>query len=315
VLTAAGRRPAVPEPAAATPTAATSPALGRIQLGAELRRLREAAGKTIDQVSRDLSAQLGPGFSPTKLSRLETGKRPANQRDVRDLCLYYEATAEELDHLVELAKASRSQNRWQGLTEAYAEYIALESIADGVRTYESALVPGLLQTPEYSQAVAIGDAFEHTATEGEGADMDIKIRVRVGRQRRLRERPPLRFHAIMDENVLRRAIGGPVVMSGQLRHMYEISRLRNVTLQVVPITRGAYPGIESAGFSILDFAAGVHTQDYVCFLEGIVGAVWAERETERLRIVRVFQYMTGLALSPLESRDLIEAVARGLGED
>ena len=294
------------------PEVTTAPTLGRIQLGAELRRLREAAGKTIDQVSRDLSAELGPGFSPTKLSRLETGKRPANQRDVRDLCVYYGASAEELDQLVELAKSSRLQNRWQGLTEAYAEYVALESIAAGVRVYEAMLVPGLLQTPEYSQAVATGDAFEHTATEGEGEDMDIKINVRLARQQRLRERPPLRFHAIVDENVLRRGIGGPEVMSRQLRHMHEVSRLRNATLQVVPISRGAYPGIESAGFSILDFAPDTYSRDYVCFLEGIFGVVWAERETERQRIVRVFEYMTGLALPPLQSRDLIESVLQEL---
>ncbi len=296
------------EPAAVT----AAPTLGRIQLGLELRRLREAAGKTIEQVSSELSAQLGPGFSPTKISRIETAKRPANQRDVRDLCIYYNASAEDLDRLVELAKASRRQNRWQGLTEAFAEYIALESIAAGVRAYEATLVPGLLQTPEYSQAVAVGDAFEHTATEGQGEDMDIKINVRLARQQRLRDRPPLHLHAIIDENVLRRGIGGPEVMSRQLRHMHEVSRLRNVTLQVVPIARGAYPGIESAGFSILDFAPGVHTQDYVCFLEGIVGAVWAEREPERLRIVRVFEYMAGLALAPQQSREMIESVVREL---
>src|ERR1051326_2854994 len=123
----------------------TLPSPDRIQLGTELRRLREAAGKTIDQVSRELTAELGSGFSPTKLSRLETGKRPASQRDVRDLCLHYGAPKDELARLVEMAKASRSQNRWQGLTEAFAEYMVLEQIAGGVRTFESMLVPGLLQ--------------------------------------------------------------------------------------------------------------------------------------------------------------------------
>ncbi len=288
------------------------PTLDRIRLGAELRRLREAADKTIEEVSRELSDQLGPGFSPTKLSRLETGKRPANQRDVRDLCLYYGAAPEELDRLVGLAKSSRVQNRWQGLTEAYAEYMALESIAGGARVYESMLVPGLMQTPEYSQAVAVGNAFERTATAGEGDDMDIKIDIRLARQQRLRDRPALRLHAIIDENVIRRGIGGPEVMSRQLRHMSEVSRLRNVVLQVVPISHGAYPGIESAGFSMLDFAPGVHAQDYVCFLEGILGAVWAERESERLRLVRVFEYMEGVALSPSDTRDLLDSVERAL---
>lgn len=292
----------------------TLPSPDRLRLGAELRRLREGAGKTIDQVSRDLLAQLGPGFSPTKLSRLETGKRPASQRDVRDLCLYYGASADELDHLVELAKASRAENRWQGLTEAYAEYMALEQIAASVRTFESMLVPGLLQTAEYSRAVAVGNAFEQTAVAGagEGADIEIKIDVRLRRQQRLYAVPPLRLHAIVDENVVRRSIGGAEVMAAQLRHMEKVSRLPNVVLQVIPVSRGAYPGLGSEGLSILDFAPGRHTQDYVCCLEGIIGAVWAEREAERVRVSRVFQYVEQLALTPSETRDVLESIIREL---
>ena len=288
------------------------PTPDRIQLGRELRRLREATGKTIDQVSRELSAQLGPGFSPTKLSRLETGKRPASQRDVRDLCIYYNASEDDLNNLVEMAKASRIENRWLGLTEAYAEYVALEGIASGVRTFESTLVPGLLQTAEYSRAIAEGDAFEHTAVEGEGEDIEIKIGVRLARQQRLHGESAVKFHAIIDENVIRRGIGGADVMAAQLRHMEEISRLPNVVLQLVPISRGAYPGLESAGFAILDFAPGTHAQDYVCFLEATIGAVWAEREAERLRILRIFTYMERLALPPPDTRHVLESVIREL---
>lgn len=297
-----------PRPGPALPTP------DRIQLGAELRRLREAAGRTIDQVSRDLLAQLGPGFSPTKLSRLETGKRPASQRDVRDLCIYYEASADELSRLVEMAKASRIQNRWQGLTEAYAEYMALEQIATGVRTFESMLVPGLLQTADYSRAIAAGNVFEHTAVEGEGDDMDIKISVRMARQERLHATPPLKLHAIIDENVVRRGIGGAEVMAAQLRHIEEVSRLPNVVVQVVPIARGAYPGFDSAGLSILDFEPGTHTTDYVCCLEGVIGFIWAEREAERLRIRRVFEYMESLALSRSDTRELLASAIRELTE-
>ncbi len=293
----------------------TLPTPDRIQLGVELRHLREAVGKTIDQVSRDLSAQLGPGFSPTKLSRLETGKRPASQRDVRDLCIYYGASEAELNRLVEMAKASRIQNRWQGLTEAYAEYMALEQIAGGVRTFEAMLVPGLLQTADYSRAVAVGNAFEQTGVEDEGADVEIKIGVRLARQQRLSADyadPPMKLHAIMDENVIRRGVGGADVMAAQLRHIEEVSRSPNVVIQVVPISRGAYPGLESGGFSILEFAPGVHTQDHVCFLESTIGAVWADREAERLRIVRVFDYMEQIALTPSQTRDLLVTAIREL---
>ncbi len=289
------------------------PTVDRIRLGNELRRLREERKLTIDQVSRDLNSRLGSGFSPTKISRLETAKRPPNPRDVRDLCLYYEVPQALTDELMELAKASRTLNRWQGLTEAYAEYMALETIAKGVREYESALVPGLLQTAEYSRAVAEGNAFDQTSgSDEEGEDLETKTSVRIKRQRRLHERPPLALHAIIDENVLRRTVGNPAVMGRQLRHMLDMTRKRNVTLQIVPVSVGAYPGIESAGFSILDFAKGVHTQDYVCFLEGIIGVVWAEREAERARIVRVFEYLERLALAPPQSRDLLTSIVQEL---
>jgi len=290
----------------------TLPSPDRIQLGAELRRLREATGKTIEQVSRELTAELGAGFSPTKLSRLETGKRPASQRDVRDLCLYYEAPKDELAHLVEMAKASRVQNRWQGLTDAFAEYMALEQVASGVRTFESMLVPGLLQIADYSRALAEGNAFEQTSVEREGEDMEIKIGMRLSRQRRLHGDPPLKFHAIIDENVVRRGIGGGEVMAAQLRHVIETSRLPNATVQVVPISQGAYPGLECTGLSILDFEPGTQTRDSVCCLEGITGFIWAEREAERLRIVRVFEYMERIALSPPDTRAFLESVIRGL---
>lgn len=290
----------------------TLPSPDRIQLGSELRRLRETTGKTIEQVSRELSAQLGPGFSPTKLSRLETGKRPASQRDVRDLCLYYNASPEELNRLVEMAKASRVQNRWQGLTEAYSEYMALEQIATGVRAFESMLVPGLLQTPDYSRAMAVGGAWDWTGVEAEGEDIEIKINVRLARQQRLYADPPMKLHAIIDENVIRRGVGGAEVMAAQLRHIQEVSRLPNVVIQLVPISRGAYPGLGSEGLSILDFAAGTHTQDYACFIEGIIGAVWAEREAERMRVTRVFEYIGGLALTPAETRDVLECVIQEL---
>jgi hypothetical protein len=116
----------------------------------------------------------------------------------------------------------------------------------------------------------------------------------------------------MDEYVIHRQIGGAEVMAAQLRHVRDVSKLPNVDIQLVPVSRGAYPGLECLGFSILDFAPGTHTQDFACYLENFVGSVWAEREAERLRVTRVFEYMAGLALSSDDTRDVIEAALRKL---
>ena len=291
-----------------------SPTLLRIELGMELRRLRESTGKTIDQVSQELTDQYGPGFSMTKLSRIETGKRPASQRDVRDLCLYYETSRDELDRLVELTKASRTENRWQGMADAYAAYVALESIAQTVRAYESMLIPGLLQLPGYSRAIAVGNDLDTTGRpDGGDPDLDAKIAVRNSRQRRLDGPDPVQLEVILDEGVLRRRIGPPGVMAQQLRHLREVSLLPHVSIRIMPFSQGANPGMEWSGFTILEFRPGTYTQDLVCYVEGTIGALWAEREADRRHMVRVFDHMAKLALDADETRALMERLERESG--
>lgn len=292
------------------PDAATL-TLQRLMLGAELRQIRESRGLTIDQVSQELSNRLGSGFSTAKISRLETAKRGIALRDVRDLCDYYQVDAAERERLFAMAKASRG-NRLQGVNEALAEYIALESIAVCEYAYESMFVPGLLQTPGYSRAVRAGMA---DLASGDLPDADEqfeeKLEVRATRQLRLQPPDSLRLYAVVDENVIRRHVGPPHVMAAQLRHVAEISTYPNVTVLVVPIAAGAHPGFESAGFSILEFAEETR-RSQACFVEGAVGALWAEREADRQRMVRVFHHLQNLALDADASRAMIDAVAAEL---
>jgi hypothetical protein len=290
---------------------ASSPALLRIELGMGLRRLRESVGKTIDQVSQELTELYGPGFSTTKLSRIETGKRPAGQRDVRDLCLYYEVSRAELDRFVELAKASRAENRWQGSSDAYAAYVVLESLAHTVRTYEPMLIPGLLQTPGYSRAIAVGNDLDLTGRpDGGDPNLDAKIAVRTERQRRLAEPNPVLLRAVLDEGVLRRRIGPPGVMAQQLRHLHEVSRLPNVSLQIVPFSQGAYIGMEWSGFTILEFSPGAYSQERVCYVEGNLGVIWAEREADRRHMDRLFGHLERIALGAAQTRTLLKDMER-----
>lgn len=290
---------------------ATTPTLQRLELGAELRRIREEQNKTIEQVSRDLSERLGTGFSTAKISRLENAKRNVSQRDVRDLCEYYGVEPGVRDHLVAVAKASRG-NRLQGVSGALDQFVALESIAASVYTYESMYVPGLLQTPDYTRVVltSAGDlAFGDVSNEPEL--IDAKIRVRAERQERLQGADPLRLSAIMDENVVRRLVGSRQIMAAQLAHIREVSRYPNVTIRVVPIEAGHHPGFESAGFSILEFSEQT-LRPAACFVEGSIGAVWAERDSDRQRISRVFDHLQGIALEPEATRALLEDIASEL---
>ncbi len=286
--------------------------LQRLMLGAELRRIRESRGKTIEQVSQELSERLGSGFSTAKISRLETAKRGATLRDVRDLCEYYDLGSADRERLIAMAKASRG-NRLQGVNEALAEYVALESIAVSEYAYESMFVPGLLQTPEYFRAIRAGmaDLASGTLPDSE-AQFEEKLAVRAKRQLRLQPPDSLRLYAVVDENVIRRHVGPPPVMAAQLRHIADVSKYPNVIVRVVPIAAGAHPGFESAGFSILEFAEETRRAP-ACFVEGAIGALWAERETDRQRMVRVFHHLESLALDADASRALISATAAELG--
>lgn len=286
-----------------------------MELGRELRRLRESRGETIEQVSAALSALYGNGFSMTKISRLETGKRPVSQRDVRDLCDYYDVPAQDRAHMMELAKISRTENRWQGMAEAVAEHYALESVARTKRIYEPMLVPGLLQTAEYTRSLAPGNDLDLDLAEppnDDGPDHDAAVSLRSARQRRLTDANPLRLHVIIDENVVRRMFGGREVMLRQLQHLVDMSILPNITLQIIPYSQGAYTGMESAGFAVLEFEPGTQDRDYACFVEGAIGAVWAERESDRQHLLGALDRMGQIALSPEESRELLKAVVREL---
>lgn len=289
-------------------TSELSPTLRRWELGRALREIREAQGKTIEQVSADLSEAYTTGFSAAKISRLETGKRGANPRDVRDLCDYFGVDAVERDRLVGLAKAVRSETRLQGAREGYAEYVAIEARARAMRTYEPMFVPGLLQTLDYAKETF--DSYAPLDPDSSDERAKALIQVRLERQRRLEGPEPLTLNAIIDENVLHRLVGSTGVMAQQLRHLTVMSERPNISLRVIPAHRGLYPGCESSGFAMLELDESERIRENVCYVEGLVGPVWAESAADRERVAQTFEYLEGIALSVDLSREFINAAAR-----
>ena len=208
-------------------------------------------------------------------------------------------------------KALPIANRWQDMAEAFAEHISLEMIARAKRIYEPMLVPGLLQTAAYTRSLALGNDLDLSSDFEDGEpDLESAADLRRDRQRRLTSSNPLRLHAIMDENVVRRQVGGPAVMAEQLRHMVSMSALAHIVLQIIPISHGAYTGMESAGFSVLEFEPGTREQDFACFYEGAIGAVWAECEEDRDRTLQQLDCLEKLALSPENSRKFMASIAQ-----
>ena len=273
-----------------------SPTVRRRELGALLRKLRTEKGLTVEQAADQLM------FSMSKLSRMETGHGAPSRRDIRDLCALYEVTDEaERKRMMNLAVEGRQAGWWQSYDlNQFADYVGLEADAVSVKNYQSILIPGLLQTPDYARAVN-----EAVIPQPAPETLEEQTEVRLRRQDRLTQDPPLRFGVILDEAALHRVIGGPAVMEAQLRHLTELSKLPNVTLQVIPFSAGGHPAMDST-FNVLEFADAVPG---VVYVEGLVGWVYMKRSRDVERYARVFERLCHIALPPRESVELIEKAA------
>ncbi|MFF7339444.1 helix-turn-helix domain-containing protein [Streptomyces sp. NPDC008163] len=279
-----------------------NPTVRRRRLGQELRRLREIKGMTAEEVAERLLV------SQSKISRLENGRRSISQRDVRDLCGVYEVEDRRVvESLMQMAKDSRQQGWWHAFGDIpYSVYIGLETDAASLRVYESLIVPGLLQTREYAQAAIEGMWPEATPTE-----IDKRIQIRIKRQDRLTDPvEPLRFWAVIDEAVLRRVVGNPQVMADQLRHLAELSQLPHVTLQVLPYTVGAHPGMYGS-YTILEFQEDMDAS--VVYLEGITSDLYLEKAPDVQSYAVMYEHLRAKALSAEQSRAYILQAAENCG--
>lgn len=274
-----------------------SPTLRRRQLGMELRRLREAAGVTIDQVAARLEC------SASKISRIETGQTGASPRDVRDIVALYRVSDNEAETLLRIAREARQKGWWQlygaVLTGAY---VGLEAAADAIRTYEALVVPGLLQTEDYARAMIRAGRPDIDADEAEK-----RVRVRMNRQSLLSQSDPLDLWVVLDEAVLHRPVGGRTVMRQQLERLIKTAELSNVTLQVLPFAAGAHAGMDGT-FTILLYrdAAGQN----LVFASNAAGGLFLEKDDELSRYAFIFDHLRASALRPDESIAMIAGLAK-----
>ncbi|MGH3319508.1 MAG: helix-turn-helix domain-containing protein [Streptosporangiaceae bacterium] len=279
-----------------------SPTVRLRRLGAELRRMREAGGLTLDQAGELLER------SPSSLSKIENGRVSIKPRDLRIILDGYALSdPEKREALLGVARHGRKKGWWVSYSDlllpAYKDLIALESDAATFRTFETVLVPGLLQTEDYARAVQWGARL---ATNHE--EIDAFVNIRMSRQRVLtREKQPLQLWAILGEAVLLQQIGGRGVMRLQLEHLLEAAELPNVTLQAMPYMAGAHPGVNGP-FVILGFP------DYsdldVVLLENLTSSVYLEREDEIALYGLVFDHLRAHAMSPAESLAMISRLAK-----
>lgn len=278
-----------------------NPTVRRRQLGAALRRLREAAELTCE----DAGAQLECHGS--KISRIENGRSGLRSRDLRDLLdLYGVMEARERDALLALARNSGKKGWWATygdiISDRYADFIGLEHDAAAVESFEAQLIHGLLQTEEYARAVSSiapgRDSLEEVETY---------VAVRMGRQKRLHDERPLQLWVVLGEAALRQQVGSREIMRKQLQHLVDAANLPNVDLQVLPYAAGEHAGMDGA-FNILKLPDPAALD--VVYLENLTGWLYLEEDQHRARYERAFDELRATAMSRRDSVALISDIAK-----
>jgi len=273
-----------------------TPTLRRRELAARLRALRHESGKTIEEVARELLC------SPTKISRIETGRRGAVLRDVRDLCRLYDVSPSEQEQLMSLARESKERAWWQGydIGATYRTLIGLESAATAISDYQPTAIPGLLQTTDYARALIRGAGEGRTEQE-----IEEQVKLRVNRQRILDRDDPPYVSFIIDEAATRRLVGGREVMASQLDALLEAAERPQISLQVLDFEAGAHPGLPGS-FGIVEIEESPASS--IVFVEGHQGDFYLEGSSDLKRYRRIFDQLRSIALSPKNSLDFIAAV-------
>ncbi|MFJ5304692.1 helix-turn-helix domain-containing protein [Streptomyces sp. NPDC088350] len=247
------------------------PMLARLVLGARLRGLREELAIAREAAGYVIRA------SRSKISRMEAGRHGFKLRDVADLLTLYGVTDEaERATLLALAEEANSPAWWQHFNDVVPPwtqaYLGAEQAASLIRSFEVQRVPPLLQTPDYARASI---RLAHAGSCGE--ELDRRVMLRMTRQRILRRRPAAQLWAVIDEAALRRPVGGIRTMRAQLRHLIEICRLPQVTVQVMPFLAGGHAA-EAGPVTILRLPGG-RLPDMV-YLEQRVTALYPDKPNE-----------------------------------
>lgn len=274
------------------------PTVRKRQLGAELRRLREAKGLKLDEVAGLVD------MPPSKVSRIEKavlGVKPADLDSLLDL--YGVADAGKRDVLHVLARHGSQRGWWQTyrdiISPAYADLISLEDDAKSMRTFQTTLIPGLLQTASYARATI--DALSMTKT---AAEVNALTQVRMARQSVLARPEPLELWAIVHEATLHpRVKSDPKMMKEQLQKLLDHAVLPHVSIQVLPLDAPPHAGMHG-GFALIGFP---ETADLdVAYLESLTSALYVEDPAEVSRYGSAFERLRAAALPIDESADLIE---------
>jgi hypothetical protein len=277
------------------------PTVHRMLVGAQLRRLRTDKEITRERAGEAIRA------SEWKIHRLENGQVSFKERDVVDLLRLYGVTDPgEVAALLTMAREANQPGWWFQYSDLlphwFRAYVDLESAAAVIRTYEGQLVPGLLQTEEYTRAVIHGAQLDESAEE-----VERRVALRMARQRLLERAHAPRLWAVVDEAALRRPVGDRVAMRAQLERLVEATKLPNVTLQVLPFAVAVHPAMTGA-FSVLRFAEPELPD--VVYVEHLTNALYLDRRDDVNQYLHVMDTISVRAAPPRRAADILHEILK-----
>ncbi|MGI5211859.1 helix-turn-helix domain-containing protein [Plantactinospora sp. CA-290183] len=265
------------------------------RIAAELRALRERKGLTLEA-----AAELAE-VTKSSLSRFENGHSAPKIHTMRALMALYGASPQQREELEGLTKEA-ARRGWNAaifgegaaVPDWLRTYVALEATAAALLIY-NVFVPGLFQTREYARAVI-------AANGRDGAELERRISLRLARQALLTPGPSApTVHAVLDEGVLHRQVGGAETTRAQLARLAELSAAPHITIQILPFTAGAVSAAIGDGFVVL----GLDPDPSLVYLESYEISHYLEGEPQAREFRDAFARLTGAALSPDESAQLL----------
>jgi transcriptional regulator with XRE-family HTH domain len=260
----------------------------RRSLGRRLRALRDESGKTYADVVHVGSRQ--------KIMRIEKGEGPFKAPDIRELCRLYGTSAAETEELAGLALRTKEERIWDDYTDllpgSFGTLVDLEVTANKICTYQPDVMPGLLQTPDYARAV-----FDASSPPLSREDVERMVLVRTQRQQGVfGGRAQARIHAVLNEAVLARRVGGPEVAAAQLKHVRDLNATDRVNIRVLTYDSGAHASMRGS-FTLLEFADP--SEPSVVYVESPAGARLIEKPAQFASHREVFTSLTEQSI-PLE---------------
>jgi transcriptional regulator with XRE-family HTH domain len=277
------------------------PTARQVRLGAELRKLREAAGLK----AREAAALLGA--DSVQMSQIESAIAGVSEARVRRLAAHYACADEELIAALVAMATDRTRGWWEEyrglLPTSFLDLSELEHHATYRWDVDFLHVPGLLQTEDYARGI-----LGYRVPELPESELDLRVRHRLERRVILKGPRPTPYEAVIHESALRIRVGDRTAARVQLAHILEFSEAEHVTVRVIPFDLDDFAGADSA----MTYAGGTVPKLDTVVRDAPQGAGFIDSEAQLGTFRTLFRRMEAASLEPERSRDFIHRLAKEL---